>query len=173
MANTERLSPGALLGLIAQLEQRVAKPEEVREFLAEFVACVAAGEQVPSETLRCLQKLFAGYLAGSHKTLDAAFLTVRGQRGNPGADEGRELGIAVTILDARVRNPALSHEDAVETACEQYACGSTKAGKAWSRKRKEALEALRLIRALFNDGLTADEITRAQEIACPEGDPAD
>lgn len=168
MADTERLSPGALLGLIDQLEQGIATPDDAREFLTEFVACVAAGEQVRVETLRCLQKLFAGYLDKTYNTLDAAFLMTQRGPGNPGADQARERDIALEILSARVKNPKLLHSEAVAIACEKYACENTKAGTAWRHKRTDALGIFLLTPHFYGDKLTDEEKARAKRIAIPK-----
>jgi hypothetical protein len=163
MREDERLSSGNLARLASLLNERAAQPEEVRHLLAEFVACVTAGEQPPGELLSCMRDVFAGYLSGAYKTLDRAFLVVRNRRGNPGADEVREFEIANAIMEHRMNN--LSHEEALAEASAQFSCSTTKASTAWRRKREEVFYALRLMQSLSGNGLTADELQRAREIA--------
>lgn len=162
---TERPSSGDLIWLAERLNQRAVTPDESRQFLREVAMRIDVGEEIPTHVLRSIQAALAGYLDGRHKTLDAAFMTVRTRRGHPGADDVAELQIAVAILNARLNDPNLSHQDALEIAGEELGVGTTKAATAWRRQRREALGELRLRRAATDNGFTSDELKRARAIA--------
>lgn len=166
----DRLSPGNLAYLVSRVEERSADPDEARQLLAEFVACVRGHEAIPERLLEYLRDAFASYLAESDRQFAAAppehlgraLGLVRARAGNPRTDETKALRIAQHILAARLSGSTA--QDAIDAAIEDCQCGRTTATDAWRERKRDALVEIRIARAVANQEWTQDELQRLAHI---------
>lgn len=141
------------------LERELA-PDEARRLIEAFCACVEGRTEMPPELLDRLSRAFREYLSGA-KGLDSA-LGLSRRRGRPPVNEDLRSEMAAEIL--RHRLARITHQLALEEVSRRYGWVESVVGEAWARYRHDAVNILRIERALAGGEWTVADRFRLCEI---------